>query len=446
MQPNILYIDCHDLGNWLGCYGRSQLKTPNIDRLAGEGARFTQMIATAPICMPSRASLYSGRMPHSVDALGQFPLRPDTVCMAEHLRRAGYATTLVGTLKIRNDPAWAGFEQVVDARNDSEATERTEAFLRGKANSETPFFASLSFSAVHRPFGAYFDAEVAGQLAVPPYLPDTPPVRQDLATLHRQIEMLDDRVSQVLAGLEAFGLADRTLLIFTTEHGPAIARAKHTLYDSGLRTALLMRYRSKIEAGCHCDHLLSNVDLLPTILELAGAEPARNLHGYSFAPLLAGRPYPEREYVYAEHTWGRRAGLPHYTPSRAVRTRQHKYIRNFSRTPPYVDTDWLARFGPDRGLPAKLYSQPAPPVELYDLAADPFELRNRAGESTCAAIETRLRERLDAFLAETDDPILAGSIVHPEALADVPLWEMEPNGGYHLRPYWEQESGERPFA
>lgn len=459
IPPNIVYIDCHDLGNWLGCYGRTCLHTPNIDRLASEGALFTQMIATAPICMPSRASLYSGRMPHEVGAMGQFPFDAETVCMAEHLRQGGYETVLIGSLKIRNDPTWAGFEKVVDATRDQDVAERAAAFLLQQESRSVPFFLSLSFTQVHRPFGQEFDADVARHLHVPPYLPVShcPPidfcpeaernmqnsllVRQDLATLHRQIESLDSLVALVLAGLDASGLAANTLLVFTTEHGPAIARAKHTLYDSGLRTALLIRYPPAIEPGRQLDQLLSNMDLLPTILELAGIETT----GLSFAPLLRGQPYTERTHVFAEHTWGQRAGLAYYTPARAVRSRQVKYIRNFTAMPCYIDTDWLARFGAQRWLPAQLYGQPAPPCELYDLVADPHELHNLAGHPDYAEMQAQLEEQLVTFLLETDDPILAGPIPHPQGLPAIPLWEPGGADGYCLRPYRSEESGERPL-
>ena len=443
-RPNLLYIDCHDLGDWLGCYNRPHLHTPHLDRLAAEGAVFTQSIATAPICMPSRAATYSGRMPHSTGVTGQFPLHEGEVCLAEWFRRGGYHTTLVGTLKILNDPAWAGFAETVPVPGGSSPGETTAAVIRAH-RLRRPFFLSVSFDRVHRPFGSEFDAALAEQIDVPAYLPDLPLVRKDLATLARQIERLDAEVGQILAALNDAGLRDNTLVVFTTEHGPAIGRAKHTLYDSGLKIALLLRYPPLIPAGARFDHLLSNLDLLPTLLALAALPLPSNLHGRSFAPLLAGEEFTGRSEVFAEQSWGRRAGRHYYTPIRAIRTQRYKYIHSFSDTPPYIDTDWLARFGADRQIPQARYGVPAPPAELYDLTVDPDELHNLADEPARAEILSVLRQRLLDFLAQTGDPVLAGVVPNRAGKPDVPLWEKQPDGSFRLRAYHLEESGERPF-
>ena len=108
-KPNVVFIDCHDLGDWLGCYDRPDVSTPNLDRLASQGARFTQFIATAPICIPSRVGLYCSQMPHMIGVWGQFPYADDAVCMARYFQDAGYETVLSNRLMILNDPSWAGF-------------------------------------------------------------------------------------------------------------------------------------------------------------------------------------------------------------------------------------------------------------------------------------------------------------------------------------------------
>ncbi|MCB0126827.1 MAG: sulfatase [Caldilineaceae bacterium] len=449
-RPHILYMDCHDLGNWLGCYGRAHLNTPNLDRLAAAGAQLTAMIATAPICMPSRASLYTGQMPHTVGVNGQFPLQSGTRCLAHYFADAGYDTVLVGNPKLRATPTELGFRTHVPVPSNATFEATAADWIRRHASgASTPFLLSISFDAVHRPFGNIYDPAVAEQLPVPPYLPDNALVRRDLATLHCAINALDNKVGQILAALATAGCADDTLVVFTTEHGPAIARAKHTLYDAGLRTALLLRYPRWIAAGRSYGELLSNVDLLPTLLDLAGVDVPNGLQGRSFANLLTdsehGEGHAERTAVFAEHSWGRRAGLYHYTPSRAIRTARYKYIANFTDTPPYIDTDWLARFGPQRQLPAARYGNPAPAAELYDLKADPNELNNVAAQPTYATIRNELNQQLMAFLEATKDPILMGPIPHPEGLPNVPLWEKQVDGSFQLRAYHAAESNEAPI-
>ena len=178
----------------------------------------------------------------------------------------------------------------------------------------------MSLQQCHRPFGARHDAKLVARIAVPPYLPDTSATRRDLATLAWQIRDMDARIGQILSAIDEAGLRDSTLMVFTTEHGPALARAKHTTYDSGLRTALLLRLPGVIRPGGSVEHLSSNVDLLPTVCELCGLPAPAGIHGVSWAPYLAGkRDAVPREWAFSEFNWGRRSGRWYYTPSRAVR-------------------------------------------------------------------------------------------------------------------------------
>ena len=301
-RPNVVYIDCHDLGDWLGCYGRPWLDTPHLDALAAQGARFGEHIAAAPICMPSRAAIYTGLMPHELGVTGQeaLLLRDDAPPLAARFRAAGYRTVLCGRLMVLNDPAEMGFTEQLEATREAQAA-TAAAFIEAQGSARRvqtspaaertgapqihapsagtgtnahgancPFLVSASFTQCHRPFGDRYDPEVADRVEVPPYLPDTDATRRDLATLAWQIHDLDRRVGLILAALDRAGLANDTLVVFTTEHGPAIARAKHTTYDSGLRTALLLRLPGVIPAGTVVDSMTSNVDLLPTVTELCG--------------------------------------------------------------------------------------------------------------------------------------------------------------------------------
>ncbi|MBV7338460.1 sulfatase-like hydrolase/transferase [Chloroflexi bacterium TSY] len=348
---------------------------------------------------------------------------------------------------MRNTPAQLGFSTHIEipANSTLEAT-AAQWITEQTSHRPKPYFLSISFDDVHRPFGNEYNPALVDQLIVPPYLPDIPLVCRDLATLHHVIEQLDAKVGQILDAVKMAGREDDTLIIFTTEHGPAIGRAKHTLYDSGIRTALLMKHPPKMGAGQVYHELLSNVDLLPTLLELAGLETPKDLHGRSFCPLLTGGTYVERSEVFAQHSWGRRAGIYHYTPSRAIRTTRYKYIRNFTDTPSYIDTDWLARFGEERQLPEAHYGAPASEDELYDLEIDPYERNNVATLPDHSTIRSELREQLMLFLSKTNDPILEGPIPHLEELPNIPLWEKQHDGSFRLRVYHIKESGEERFS
>ncbi len=443
-RSNIVFVDCHDLGDWLGCYGKKFLRTPNVDSLASEGSIFTNYHATAPICMPSRASIYAGRMPHSAGTYGQDPLDSDQLCMAKWFAQHGYGTYMCGGLKIRNDPQWAGYQHKVPM---STASERVPEFFQEQTtDSGTPFMAHFSFGDVHRPYLDTYDPKVTEQIDVPPTMPNIDIVRKDLACLCYKVEVLDNHVGVILEGIKRSGLEQNTIVIFTTDHGPALARAKHTLYDPGIRTALVMKYPTVIEQNRRYDELLSNLDLLPTLLDLAGLPKPDGLQGRSFHELLTGGAFTERQEAYGEMTWGRRVGLWCYSPRRSVRTRRYKYIHNFTRVPNYIDTDWLGRFGSDRSLPEELYGAPAPNEELYDLEKDPHELNNLACESNYAGTCQKLHDRLFAFLVETGDAILNGFVPNRENLPDVPLWEKQTNGSYKLRRYSSEEGSDIPFG
>ena len=459
VRPNVVYIDCHDLGDWLGCYGRPWLDTPHLDALAAQGARFAEHIAAAPICMPSRAAIYTGLMPHEVGVAGQEPLllTPDSPPLAARFRDAGYRTVLCGRLMVLNDPAEMGFTEQLDTGREEQAA-TAAAFLEAQGSSRQaadgpavvshrPFLLSVSMFQCHRPFGAHYDPEVVDRVEVPPYLPDTSATRRDLATLAWQIHDLDRRVGLILAAIDRAGLAGDTLVVFTTEHGPAIARAKHTTYDSGLRTALLLRLPGVIPAGTTVDTMTSNVDLLPTLTDLCGLPAPAAARGMSWAArLTAGDTRTARPFAFSEFNWGRRSGQWYYTPSRTIRGTRYKLMRGYRRIPIYVDSGWLARYAGDHDTVERWYDQPLPDTQLFDLQEDPFELRNLAGDPALAAVEADLNQRLDDHLRATGDPVLHGPVPNRAGEPDVPQWHRQPDGSFRLITNDPADPGEVSFT
>ena len=445
-HPNVVYIDCHDLGDWLGCYQRPYLETPHLDRLAAGGVRFTRHTATAPICMPSRASILTGLMPHEVGVTGQESLAPTATCMAARFRDAGYRTVVCGHLMILNDPQWVGFSEQLAVDDDDKAA-AAAAFIGAQRASSAPFLLSVSLFQCHRPFGPDYDPALAERIAVPGYLPDTSATRRDLATLAWQIREMDARVGRILAAVDAAGLRDSTLVVFTTEHGPAVARAKHTTYDSGLRTALLLRLPGVISAGSTVERLSSSVDLLPTVCGLCGVPAPAAIHGMSWASYLAGeRAAATREWAFSEFNWGRRSGRWYYTPSRAVRGARYKLLRSYRRIPIYVDSGWLARYAADRATVEQWYGAPLPETQLFDLAADPYELHDLAGTPALASVQAELEQRLDHHLRATADPIVHGPVPNRAGEADLPQWQEQPDGSFRLATDDPADPGEISFT
>ncbi|MFH0963764.1 MAG: sulfatase [Planctomycetota bacterium] len=416
-RPNILFIITHDTGEHVGCYGAA-VETPNIDRLAGEGVRFENSFCTAPQCSPSRGSVLTGKYPHRNGLVGLahlgWELNEGEVTLPMVLGEARYETYLFGVQHESRDAARLGYAHVRErgasaegafAGSGARATEWFLAELPALASARKPFFASVGFLETHRPFPHARDGRRAGEVKVPAWLPDRPGIREDIAGLEGLVREADRCVGRMMDGLEGAGIADRTLVIFTTDHGVAMPRAKGTCYDPGVKVALIMRppgSRMRGTPGVRSE-MVSNVDILPTLCEVAGAGRIEGIDGRSFLALLEGRGYEARKDVFLEMTWHDR-----YNPMRAVRTERWKYVRNFGERPMvYLPKDiFLGRAGEE--VREEYYAGKRPAEELYDLREDPLERRNVAGEAGCAGVLAELRGRVEEWMRETGDRLLAG--------------------------------------
>lgn len=416
-QPNIVFITCHDLGRHLGLYGQRTVSTPNLDRLAADGVVFDRSFCTAPQCSPSRSSLHTGRHAHSNGVMGlthdpfNWRLHDDEQHIAARLRDAGYHTALFGIqhLTDRAHVHDLGYEVVAA---DHEPATRIAAAVTDYLMTEgqrQPFYLEVGFFEPHRPYDWHrTPPDDSKGVDLPPYIPDSADSRAEFAALQGMIQALDDGVGMILEALDQTGLAGNTWLVFTTDHGLAMPRAKCSLYDPGIETALMMRWPGgDLTGGRRVDALVSHVDVVPTLLDGLSLPLPDNLHGQSVWPLLRGDAFTPRDAIFAEKTFHTA-----YEPMRATRTTTHKLIVNFE-VGPRVDV-------PDDIRAGRIYPQMIdqlaghrPYVELYDLAADPGETVNRAGDPAYAAVETDLRARLLAWMRATDDPLLAGRVVSP---------------------------------
>ena len=418
-RPNVLLMHAHDLGRHLGCYGAG-VETPRIDGLSREGVRFDEYVCTAPQCSPSRGSILTGRYPHNHGLIGLahlgWSLDADVETLPELLGRAGYATHLFGVQHEDVDPDGLGYDdRWTETDRAREVAGSVGEFLGDPP--ERPFFASVGFFEPHRLSryegfrfeDARYDAPDPASVDVPAYLPDCDPVREELAAFEGMVHAVDDAVGRVLDAVDDAGLAEETLVLFTTDHGIAFPRAKGTLYEAGIGTALLVRH-PELPSGGVRGELLSNVDLLPTLLELVGGDAPDDIDGRSFAPLLGGDPdeYGERERVFLEETFHDK-----YNPTRGVRTGRYKYVRNFGSLPlVYLPMDVL-QSPSGRALYERYYTEERPEEELYDLEADPLEEENLVDDPDHADAAARLRSRLDEWMETTDDPLLRGDVPVP---------------------------------
>lgn len=429
---NVLLLISDDQGLDLGCYG-VPIRTPRIDRLAGEGTRFTQGFAAVSSCSPSRAVINSGLYTHQNGMYGlqhdihHQSLLPGIETLPSLLRRAGYATALVGKKHVGPDSAFPYEAELVPERSGirdvRELAIAASSFIR--STDDRPFFVTIAYSDPHRSAVDYGnDRSWPGvkparydphKVPVPSHLPDLPAVRADLAEYYESVSRLDSGVGMVLDDLAATGRADDTLVIFLSDNGRPFPGAKTNLYDAGLHLPLIIRAPGSATAVN--DAMVSWVDIAPTILEWTGvaAPTAYALSGRSLLPLLGRRADPQRDAVFASHDFHE---INQYYPMRAIRTRTHSYILNLASPLDYpiagdvagspawkaISADPAIRLG--KRTQAAYLKRDA--EELYDLTRNPDELGNVAADPAYAGVKRTLAERLHAMRAATKDPWLAG--------------------------------------
>jgi len=425
MKMNLVIVHCHDLGQHLGCYGVGSVVSPNLDAFAASGVRFANSFCTAPSCSPSRASIFTGRYPHSNGVMGLchsyfgWDLNPDEVHLAQALKAAGYQTAAAGTIhETRSGPERLGYERYEKPEGARAAVDSALALLRGFDDAR-PFFLSVGCFEPHRmgnlgtdPVGEHgfigdqHAPDSSRGIDVPGYLRDTPGTRRELAELQGAIRHMDEQVGRLLAAIPR----DNTLVVFTTDHGIAMPRAKCSLYDPGIRTTCLLRGPG-LPAGTVRQDLVSNIDLMPTLLALLGVPAPARIHG---RPLFGSTHVPRSE-IFAEMTYH-----DYYDPRRCIRTNTHKLIANFSSAPAFMDPSQRWRPLSDTLVPANRALAYHNHIELYDLRGDPWEHVDLADRPEHAATLRELTARLHRHLRETDDPILRGAVTgphHRQALA-----------------------------
>ena len=417
--PNIVLIVGDDLTyHDLGVFGNSDVKTPHLDRLAGEGMRLTHLFTPAPMCAPTRMSLYTGLYPVRNGGHPNHSRVKDGVRSLPHyLQPLGYRVALLGKRHIQ-PPESFPFEFLGGRQHDGGNGKDIDVDAVGKflGGVDGPFCLVLASNQPHTPWNrGDASAYDPAALALPPYLVDTPETRAGLARYYAEITYLDDQVGRTLELLEASGHADDTLVMFVTEQGSNFPHCKWTLYDTGVRASGIVRLPGTVKPGSRSDQLLSYVDVLPTLIDLAGGDPAAgDFDGVSFASILRGDDAPLHEQVFSVQTSrGIYSGPEHYG-IRAARGKRYKYIRNLTPETPFQNTvteNWpifaawrrAAAQGDEHAARLVHAYQHRPAEELYDLAADPFELTNIVDDPANADVLAELRAATEAWMHQQGD-------------------------------------------
>jgi len=423
--PNILYIHSHDTGRFVQPYG-FQVPTPNIQLLADQGVLFREAFCAAPTCSGSRASLLTGLYCHNNGMLGLahrgWALNDYNQHWVHALRKAGYRSTLIGEQHISVDPGVIGYDETIEVGSTRAEDVAPLTIETLRAAPSEPWFMSVGFFETHRSFFAPTSVRDTLYSLPPANLPDVVATRRDVAAFKASARALDQGIGAVLHALHDFGLVENTLVVCTTDHGIAFPGAKATLFDRGLGVMLIARGPGGFHGGRVTDALVSQIDIFPTLCDLADIPEPEWLQGRSLLPLVRREVAEVNDAIFAELTFHAA-----YEPQRAIRTKRFKYIRRFDDYEHPVLANCDDSDSKDVLVEAGWGEQVIPEEQLYDLVLDPAEGNNLAGEGASHETLEELRERLDAWMRETEDPLLDGPVPPPPGAIVNEQWQVSPD-------------------
>jgi uncharacterized sulfatase len=399
-----------------GVYGNSDLPTPHIDALARQGMRFTHTFTGTAMCAPSRQQLYTGLYPVRSGAYPNHGLvDAGTRSLVHHFRDRGYRVGLVGKEHFGPDESFP-FERLRSERRPG-AERRAGADLEAakqfiSRDPDQPFFLVVASNSPHTPWTegdrSLFEAD---SIKVPGYLVDTPETREALVSYYAEITHLDQQLGEILTALNSSGQEDQTIVIYTSEHGASLPFAKWTLYDAGIRTAMVVRWPEQVAKGSTSEAMIHYVDVAPTLIEAANGK-LEKVDGSSFLPVLLGQENEHRDYIFGVQTT---RGIIHGTnyPIRSIRSRRYKLIlnlasengfRNLISQPPR--NALLASWKAVDAERAQAYLD-RPAIEFYDLKTDPWEKKNLAEHPEVSSLLATHRTRLEDWMESMGDRGLA---------------------------------------
>ncbi len=423
--PNIVLMVTDDQGIQAGCYGDKTVQTPHLDRLASQGIRMTHAFCTTASCSASRSVILTGLYNHANGQYGlqhsyhNFTSLPFVRGLPVLLKQAGYRTCCVGKFHVQPEPLYHFDAYTGGGRGTQRRVSGAEEFLREAG--DQPFFLYFCPTEPHRAGGRGFGNPQTpppgiptydpDAIQVPPYLPDNPDVRRDLAEYYQASSRADAALGHLLDLLEKTGHAEDTLVIFISDNGPPFPGAKTTLYEPGVHLPCVIRLPGKDRKPSVCNAMMTWADITPTLLEVAGAKAPYPLHGRSLLPVLSEENPAGWDEVYLSHTFHE---VTMYYPMRVIRTRRYKLILNLAHELSYPfasdifgSPTWQsilksgAKMLGARSTQAFLHR---PRWELYDLQKDPNEVHNLAEDPDHAAALADLRGRLRAWQEQTKDP------------------------------------------
>jgi N-sulfoglucosamine sulfohydrolase len=415
--PNIIFIIGDDISaEDIGCYGNARIRTPNIDRMAKEGIKFTNFYLTASSCSPSRTSILTGRYPHNTGAAElHTPLPAHLDYFPELMKKAGYFTALSGKFHEGPNTRRAYDVMVTDRKLVGEGGEQQWVPLLQSRPKDKPFFFWFAAFDAHRPWS---DVDSFPQphnpvtdVTIPPTLLDTKSTRADLAAFYNEIGRIDRYLGELQRELERQGIADNTIIIFMADNGRPFSGSKTRVYDTGMRSPFVIKWPAGIKkTGAVCESMVSSIDLAPTLLQAAHAGPSATVQGVSFFELLKNPQKKFRNYVFSEHNWHDYAAY-----ERAVRTKDYLYLINLrpeltnegpidaNQSPSAVDLKAARQEGALTPIQEDIFRAPRPPAEFFDVRTDSIQAKNLIDDPAYAQKVDTLKKVLKQWQDETGD-------------------------------------------
>ena len=429
-RPNILWITCEDMSLHLGSYGSTQVKTPNLDLLASQGIRYTNAFATAGVCAPSRSAIITGMYQQSIGTQhmrthlypgnkNAYPpgyvgyaavVPPDVKCFPEYLRAAGYYCTN----NVKEDYQFDAPPTVWDESS-------KDAHWRNRKNLHQPFFSIFNLTVTHESQVWVRSGEPLlvdpKNVAVPPYYPDVPEVRTDIARHLSNVMVMDQQAGQILQQLKDDGLEDNTIIFFYSDHGDGLPFVKREIYDRGTRVPLIIKFGKNWQGlnpffdrqGVVDDQLISLVDLAPTMLSLTECEIPAHLQGQAFLGRAKAQP---RKYIFA----ARDRMDSEYDRVRAIRDHRYLYLRNYMPEKPYYQDIGYRLQQPMMPVILRMkeegklnetqmlwFRENKPKEELYDCEKDPDQLTNLADDPQHTGKLAEMRREFDEWIGKVGD-------------------------------------------
>lgn len=419
-RPNIIIIMADDLDSrQLSCYGGQNINTKNIDALAAQGLKFNQIITSEAMCIPTRASLFTGLYPLKHGAYQNHkPVYNNLKSVAHYLGDLGYKVGLSGKDHVTKPKSVfpfqivPGFEPNCVAATDNYFLDSIKTFISQKDKPYCLFVMSIN---PHAPWTVGDPSEFdAGKLTLPQHWVDTKLTRKDFCRYLAEVRRLDNQVGDVMNLLKETGQDENTIVIFLGEQGPQFPGGKWTVWDNGAKSSMIVKWPGNVKPKTETDAIVQYEDITPTLIDIAGGRAISGLDGRSFLKVIAGKSDRHRDYAFLIHN--NMPEGPAY-PSRAIRDGNYKLIKNLSSDSSYYIkymmntskgtlawTSWMKKAETDSQaefLTRRITNRPA--VEFYDIRKDPYELNNLADINEYKGVIKKYDARLKKWMEQQGD-------------------------------------------